>query len=145
MRLLLIVCLLSRFCLLRQLVHDCLFLLAPETLMRALELLNYLAALNDDGDLTELGSMMAEVSLDPQPRLKWLLQVVTTTVLMRSYLLLLCCQVIEGKETKKSPALQSLGGLHFWVCFLIFSMIVNFIDVLRDLICLLNIFENIII
>lgn len=34
--------------------------------MRALELLNYLAALNDDGDLTELGSMMAEFPLDPQ-------------------------------------------------------------------------------
>ena len=29
---------------------------APETLMRALEMLNYLAALNDDGDLTELGN-----------------------------------------------------------------------------------------
>lgn len=41
-------------------------ILAPETLMRALELLNYLAALNDDGDLTELGSMMAEFPLDPQ-------------------------------------------------------------------------------
>lgn len=39
---------------------------APETLMRALELLNCLAALNDDGDLTELGSMMAEFPLDPQ-------------------------------------------------------------------------------
>lgn len=42
------------------------FSAAPETLMRALELLNYLAALNDDGDLTELGSMMAEFPLDPQ-------------------------------------------------------------------------------
>ena len=41
-------------------------LLAPETLMRALELLNYLGALDDDGDLTELGSMMAEFPLDPQ-------------------------------------------------------------------------------
>ncbi|KAM4564876.1 ATP-dependent RNA helicase DHX15 [Fundulus diaphanus] len=39
---------------------------APETLMRALELLNYLAALDNDGDLTELGSMMAEFPLDPQ-------------------------------------------------------------------------------
>jgi len=39
---------------------------APETLMRALELLNYLAALDDDGELTELGSMMAEFPLDPQ-------------------------------------------------------------------------------
>jgi pre-mRNA-splicing factor ATP-dependent RNA helicase DHX15/PRP43 len=39
---------------------------APETLMRALELLNYLGALNDEGDLTELGSMMSEFPLDPQ-------------------------------------------------------------------------------
>ncbi|XP_020612698.1 putative pre-mRNA-splicing factor ATP-dependent RNA helicase PRP1 [Orbicella faveolata] len=39
---------------------------APETLMRALELLNYLGALDDNGDLTSLGSMMAEFPLDPQ-------------------------------------------------------------------------------
>jgi pre-mRNA-splicing factor ATP-dependent RNA helicase DHX15/PRP43 len=39
---------------------------APETLMRALELLNYLAALDDDGNLTALGSIMAEFPLDPQ-------------------------------------------------------------------------------
>lgn len=39
---------------------------APETLMRALELLNYLGALNDDGDLTEEGSRMSEFPLDPQ-------------------------------------------------------------------------------
>ncbi|XP_041476323.1 putative pre-mRNA-splicing factor ATP-dependent RNA helicase PRP1 [Lytechinus variegatus] len=39
---------------------------APETLMRALELLNYLGALDDSGDLTRLGSMMAEFPLDPQ-------------------------------------------------------------------------------
>ncbi|KAL3315420.1 Pre-mRNA-splicing factor ATP-dependent RNA helicase dhx15 [Cichlidogyrus casuarinus] len=39
---------------------------APETLMRALELLNYLAAMDDDGNLTDLGAMMAEFPLDPQ-------------------------------------------------------------------------------
>lgn len=39
---------------------------APETLMRALELLNYLAALDDDGNLTALGGMMSEFPLDPQ-------------------------------------------------------------------------------
>ncbi|KAH9895779.1 pre-mRNA-splicing factor ATP-dependent RNA helicase PRP43 [Cubamyces lactineus] len=39
---------------------------APETLMRALELLNYLAALDDEGNLTALGSIMAEFPLDPQ-------------------------------------------------------------------------------
>lgn len=39
---------------------------SPQSLFLALETLNYLAAINDDGDLTELGSMMAEFPLDPQ-------------------------------------------------------------------------------
>ncbi|CAG9465661.1 unnamed protein product [Pedinophyceae sp. YPF-701] len=39
---------------------------APETLMRALEMLNYLGALDDDGNLTSVGSAMAEFPLDPQ-------------------------------------------------------------------------------
>uniref|UniRef100_A0A915CRY0 RNA helicase n=1 Tax=Ditylenchus dipsaci TaxID=166011 RepID=A0A915CRY0_9BILA len=39
---------------------------APETLMRALELLNYLAAIDDNGELTQLGSIMSEFPLDPQ-------------------------------------------------------------------------------
>ena len=38
---------------------------APETLMRALEELNYLACLNDDGDLTPLGRLASEFPLDP--------------------------------------------------------------------------------
>ena len=36
---------------------------APETLMRALELLNYLGALDDEGNLTEEGQNMAEFPL----------------------------------------------------------------------------------
>jgi len=39
---------------------------APETLMRALEMLNYLGCLNDDGDMTEIGDQAAEFPLDPQ-------------------------------------------------------------------------------
>jgi HrpA-like RNA helicase len=39
---------------------------APETLMRALEMLNYLGALDDDGNMTETGNIMAEFPLDPQ-------------------------------------------------------------------------------
>ncbi|KAJ6553520.1 P-loop containing nucleoside triphosphate hydrolase protein [Mycena vulgaris] len=39
---------------------------APETLLRALELLNYLAALDDEGNLTALGAVMAEFPLEPQ-------------------------------------------------------------------------------
>ncbi|KAF3483169.1 uncharacterized protein GIQ15_02493 [Arthroderma uncinatum] len=38
---------------------------APETLMRALEELNYLACLDDNGDLTELGRLASEFPLDP--------------------------------------------------------------------------------
>ncbi|KAK4226997.1 putative Pre-mRNA-splicing factor ATP-dependent RNA helicase PRP43 [Podospora fimiseda] len=38
---------------------------APETMMRALEELNYLACLDDDGNLTRLGSMASEFPLDP--------------------------------------------------------------------------------
>ncbi|GBF92626.1 pre-mRNA-splicing factor ATP-dependent RNA helicase-like [Raphidocelis subcapitata] len=39
---------------------------APETLMRALELLNYLGAIDDEGELTKVGQQMAEFPLDPQ-------------------------------------------------------------------------------
>ena len=38
---------------------------APETLMRALEELNYLACLDDDGNLTTLGSLASQFPLDP--------------------------------------------------------------------------------
>ena len=39
---------------------------APESMMRALETLNYLGALDDEGNLTEVGHQMAELPLDPQ-------------------------------------------------------------------------------
>ncbi len=39
---------------------------APETMMRALELLNYLGALDDDGEMTKIGSQMADLPLEPQ-------------------------------------------------------------------------------
>ncbi|KAK9481018.1 P-loop containing nucleoside triphosphate hydrolase protein [Lipomyces japonicus] len=38
---------------------------APETMMRALEELNYLACLDDDGELTALGRLASEFPLDP--------------------------------------------------------------------------------
>lgn len=39
---------------------------APETLMRALELLNYLGALDDEGDLTDFGRQMSQFPLEPE-------------------------------------------------------------------------------
>ncbi|XP_062859694.1 DEAD/H (Asp-Glu-Ala-Asp/His) box polypeptide 32a [Trichomycterus rosablanca] len=38
----------------------------PESLMQALEDLDYLAALDDDGNLSEIGIIMSEIPLDPQ-------------------------------------------------------------------------------
>jgi len=38
---------------------------APETMMRALEQLNYLGALDDEGNLTQLGNKMSEVPIEP--------------------------------------------------------------------------------
>lgn len=38
---------------------------APETMMRALEELNYLHCINDDGDLTDLGRTASDFPLDP--------------------------------------------------------------------------------
>lgn len=38
---------------------------APETMMRALEELNYLACLDDEGELTSLGGLASEFPLDP--------------------------------------------------------------------------------
>ena len=39
---------------------------APETLIRALEVLNYLGAIDDEGELTEVGNQMSEFPLNPQ-------------------------------------------------------------------------------
>ena len=39
---------------------------SPEALLRAIELLDYLAALDDDANLTPVGNMMSEFPLDPQ-------------------------------------------------------------------------------
>lgn len=39
---------------------------APETMMRALEMLNFLGAMDDEGELTELGSIMAQIPLEPE-------------------------------------------------------------------------------
>ena len=58
--------------------------------MRALELLNYLGALDDDGELTELGSMMALTPSLP----RWSLHAQTTAAPMKFSPSLQCCQVI---------------------------------------------------
>lgn len=85
------------------------FLSAPETLMRALELLNYLAALNDDGDLTELGSMMAEFPLDPQLAK----MVIASCDYNCSNEVLSITAMLSGNSREKNAYLQFEGDLNF--------------------------------
>lgn len=89
--------------------------------MRALELLSYLAALNDDGDLTELGSMMTEFPLDPQLTK----MVIASCDYNCSNEVLSITAMLSGNRGRgtKNPALQSLGGLPFcWLLLLLLSL-----------------------
>ena len=71
--------------------------------MRALELLNYLAALDDEGNLTPLGGIMAEFPLDPQlakmlivsPELKVSNEVLTITAMLSGKFLLFFGCIID--------------------------------------------------
>ena len=76
---------------------------APETLMRALELLNYLAAIDDNGELTQLGSLMAEFPLDPQlakmviasTELNCSNEILSVTSMLSGEYICLCCFDLE--------------------------------------------------
>jgi hypothetical protein len=60
---------------------------APETLMRALELLNYLGALDDNGNLTSV-----RLALSKQPLLGWL-QIGDDAIVRKHFRLLLLCDL----------------------------------------------------
>jgi pre-mRNA-splicing factor ATP-dependent RNA helicase DHX15/PRP43 len=62
--------------------------------MRALELLNFLAALDDEGNLTPLGAIMAEFPLDPQVRFVHL----TSTQVMKLIILFV---LAAGKDAHR--------------------------------------------
>ncbi|KAH1259106.1 putative pre-mRNA-splicing factor ATP-dependent RNA helicase DEAH2 [Glycine max] len=72
---------------------------APETLMRALEVLNYLGALDDDGNLTKLGEIMSEFPLDPQmskmlvvsPEFNCSNEILSVSAMLSGIILLFCC------------------------------------------------------
>lgn len=69
--------------------------------MRALECLNYLAALDDEGELTQLGSLMAEFPLEP----------------MLSKMLVASCELSCSDEILSIVAMLS-GELLFFLCVL---------------------------
>ena len=80
-----------------------------ETLIRALEQLYALGALNDRGELTKLGRRMAEFPLDPQLS-KMIIAAEqygcteeVTTFLLRHYLLLVSCIVLTSSSVLVLP------------------------------------------
>ena len=73
---------------------------APETLMRALELLNYLGALDDEGALTELGSNMAMFPLGKySKRRRSNVAVIIVKVIFISSFLFYCLLLNHSFET----------------------------------------------
>ncbi|KAF9481047.1 pre-mRNA-splicing factor ATP-dependent RNA helicase PRP43 [Pholiota conissans] len=88
---------------------------APELLLRALKLLNYLAAVDDDGNLTPLGAMMAEFPVEPQlakllivsPKFRCSNEILTITAMM------------SGRLTSNDSATTSLlisSAPNIWIC-----------------------------
>lgn len=86
--------------------------------MRALELLNYLAAIDDDGNLTPLGAMMAEFPLDPQlakmlivsPEFKCSNEILTITAMLsggRS-----CYHCFSSVLNSVAPSTKRMGATH---------------------------------
>ena len=67
--------------------------------MRALELLNYLAALDDEGNLTPLGAIMAEFPLDPQVSDKLLFK-------SREVILILSLSLLAVKDVDRQSRVQ---------------------------------------
>jgi HrpA-like RNA helicase len=98
--------------------------------MRALELLNYLAALDDDGNLTDLGSVMSEFPLDPQLA-KMLIascshncsnEILSITAMLsgekRLVLISLCSLISEGSSHFENILSQHCNhyGNHLLIC-----------------------------
>ena len=84
---------------------------APETLMRALEVLNYLGALDDDGNLTKLGVIMSEFPLDPQ----------------MSKMLVVSPEFNCSNEILSISAMLS-GIFFFYAAFFVVSVLVSFLQ-----------------
>jgi pre-mRNA-splicing factor ATP-dependent RNA helicase DHX15/PRP43 len=91
---------------------------APETLMRALELLNYLAALDDEGNLTPLGAIMAEFPLDPQVSTS---RPTSVRVTQKSALLQLAKMLIVSPEFKCSNEILTITAMLSGVYFVLSS------------------------
>lgn len=77
--------------------------------MRALELLNFLAAMNDEGELTALGKFMAEFPLDPQVRQSY--EVFFLLLNSNSFLIQLAKLLIASPDFKCSNEILTITAM----------------------------------
>ncbi|XP_072112845.1 putative pre-mRNA-splicing factor ATP-dependent RNA helicase DHX32 [Mobula birostris] len=89
---------------------------APEALMQALEDLDYLAALDDDGNLSEVGIIMSEFPLDPQLAKALLasceFDCVNEMLTIAAMVIASPCFVVPPKHLEESAAIRRRVLLH---------------------------------
>ncbi|XP_067836796.1 putative pre-mRNA-splicing factor ATP-dependent RNA helicase DHX32 [Heptranchias perlo] len=89
---------------------------APEALMQALEDLDYLAALDDDGNLSEVGIIMSEFPLDPQLAKALLasceFDCVNEMLTIAAMIIALPCFVVPPKHLEEAAAIRRRVLLH---------------------------------
>ncbi|XP_078261930.1 ATP-dependent RNA helicase DQX1 [Rhinoraja longicauda] len=89
---------------------------APEALMQALEDLDYLAALDDDGNLSEVGIIMSEFPLDPQLAKALLasceFDCVNEMLTVAAMVIASPCFVVPPKHLEESAAIRRRVLLH---------------------------------
>ena len=89
--------------------------------MRALEVLNYLGALDDDGNLTKLGEIMSEFPLDPQmskmlvvsPEFNCSNEILSVSAMLSGIILLFCCFFMSVQYPPIMLRQISYAGIHF--------------------------------
>jgi pre-mRNA-splicing factor ATP-dependent RNA helicase DHX15/PRP43 len=93
---------------------------APESLMRALEQLNYLGAIDDNGNLTDLGAIIAEFPLDPMlsamlvasPKYRCSNEVVSIAALLSVTQIFMRPKEVQLQADEAKAAFQHADGDH---------------------------------
>ena len=77
--------------------------------MRALELLNALAALDDNGDITELGRIMSDFPVDPQVRIVQPIEI--PALLIHTACFQLAKTIVVSPEFSCSPEILTIAAM----------------------------------
>mmetsp|Transcript_10805 Transcript_10805/g.14946 ORF Transcript_10805/g.14946 Transcript_10805/m.14946 type:complete len:114 (-) Transcript_10805:1910-2251(-) len=89
----------------------------PETIMRALELLNLLGALNSNGLLTKIGLLMSEIPIEPQStkaiieskKYRCCNEIISIIAMLSSNFTMRCSSKINLEKERKSGIIHKDG------------------------------------